>query len=208
MPGQAAIRILVVSYDPLARRAMADLIGRIPDGEVAGMVDPGAAPAFSRDRSRPDVVLWETAAESADLHRLTELRRHGLPVVVLTTTSEQARRVRAFGALAVLPRGVDSQALSAAMAAVLEGLMVSDPSLEPPPSEAPFPEEGSESLTPRELQVLTLVAEGHSNKAIAARLGIRESTVKDHVNSLLDKLGAQSRTEAVTLALRRGLIAI
>ena len=208
MPGQAAIRILVVSYDPLARRAMADLVGQIPDGEVAGMVDPGAAPAFSGDRVRPDVVLWETGAEPADLHRIADLSRLGLPVVALTTTSEQARRLRAFGALAVLPRGVDTQALNAAMTAVLEGLVVSDPSLEPPPSEAPFPEEGSESLTPRELQVLTLVAEGHSNKAIAARLGIRESTVKDHVNSLLDKLGAQSRTEAVMLALRRGLIAI
>src|SRR3990172_10463476 len=139
------MRILIVSTDPLARRALADLVGRIPDGEVAGMVDPQAAPACSGDRVRPDVVLWETGAEPADLHRIADLSRLGLPVVALTTTSEQARRLRAFGALAVLPRGVDTQALNAAMTAVLEGLVVSDPSLEPPPSEAPFPEEGSES---------------------------------------------------------------
>jgi DNA-binding NarL/FixJ family response regulator len=202
------MRILVVSHDPLARRALADLVGRITDGEVAGMVDPGVAPAFSGERTRPEVVLWETSAEPADLQRLAEVRRLGLPVVVLTTTNEQARRVRAAGALAVLPRGVDSSALGAAVAAVMEGLAVSDPGLEPPPSQVPSPEEGFEYLTPRELEVLTLVAEGHSNKAIAARLGIRQSTVKDHVNSMLDKLGAQSRTEAVTLALRRGLIAI
>src|SRR3989304_5013416 len=103
MPGQEAIRILVVSYDPLARRAMADLVGRIPDGQVAGMVDPGAAPAFSGDRSRPDVVLWETAAEPADLHRLAELRRLGLPVVVLTTTTEQGRPARPLAPRALPP---------------------------------------------------------------------------------------------------------
>ena len=201
-------RILVVSSDPLARRALADLLGQISDSEISGMVEPAAAPALSSGRSAPDVIVWETAAEPAELRHLAEIRRLGLPTVVLTTTSEQARRVRAFGAMAVLPRGVNSKALGAAVAAVLEGLAVSDPSLEPSPSEASYGEERSAGLTPRELEVLNLVAEGHSNKAIAARLGIRESTVKDHVNSLLDKLGAQSRTEAVTLALRRGLIAI
>jgi DNA-binding NarL/FixJ family response regulator len=113
-----------------------------------------------------------------------------------------------MGALAVLPRGVDGPALEAALRAVVEGLAVSDPSLEPPPLEATGTDLPGENLTERELEVLRLVAQGLTNKAAASRLGIRESTVKDHVNSLLDKLGAQSRTEAVTVALRRGLIAI
>ena len=202
------MRILVVSHDPLARRAMADLVGRLADAEVAGMVDPAAATAFERAPSPPEVVLWEATAEPGDLRRLVDLCRAGQPVIALVTNSEQARRVRAAGATAVLPRGVDAPALGAALAAILEGLTVSDPTLEPPSGEPLDLDDMGESLTPRELEVLRLIAEGLSNKAIAARLGIRESTVKDHVNSLLDKLGAQSRTEAVTLALRRGLIAI
>jgi DNA-binding NarL/FixJ family response regulator len=202
------MRILVVSPDPLARRAMADLVGRVPDAEVVGAVDPGAAPAFEGARSPPEVVLWESTAEPGDLRRLSDLCRAGQLVIALVTNSEQARRVRAAGAAAVLPRGVDAPALGAAMAAVFEGLVISDPSLEPPSGELLDVDEMEERLTPRELEVLGLIAEGLPNKAIAARLSIRESTVKDHVNSLLDKLGAHSRTEAVTLALRRGLIAI
>jgi DNA-binding NarL/FixJ family response regulator len=132
----------------------------------------------------------------------------GILVVALAATAEQARRARAWGAMAVLPRGVDTPALEAALSAVLEGLTVADPVLEPSPHEPGGLDETAEELTPRELEVLVLIAEGLSNRAIAARLGIRESTVKDHVLSMLDKLGAQSRTEAVTIALRRGLIAI
>ena len=202
------MRILIVSTDALARRAMADLIGRLADAEVVGMVDPAAATAFERAPSPPEVVLWEATAEPGDLRRLVDLCRARQLVIALVTNSEQARRVRAAGASAVLPRGVDAPALGAALAAVLEGLTVSDPTLEPPSGESLDLDDIGESLTPRELEVLGRIAEGLSNKAIAARLGIRESTVKDHVNSLLDKLGAQSRTEAVTLALRRGLIAI
>lgn len=187
---------------------MADLVGQITDGEVAGMVKPGAAASLALDRARPDVVLWEPGWETADLRDLADVSNLGLAVVALVTTREQARRARASGAMAVLPRGVDAAALGAAVSAVLEGLAVSDPSLEPSPSAMPRRDEAEENLTPRELEVLGLVAEGLSNKAVAARLGIRESTVKDHVNSILEKLGAQSRTEAVTLALRRGLIAI
>ena len=202
------MRVLIVSLDPLARRAMADLIGQVPGAEVVGSVDPAAAPAFEGARSRPDVLLWEATAEPGDLRRLNEMSRAGDVVVALVTTGDEARRVRAAGPAAVLPRGVDSAALGAALRAVLEGLTVSDPALEPPSAGALDSDELGDDLTPRELEVLRLIAEGISNKAIAVRLGIRESTVKDHVNSMLDKLGAQSRTEAVTLALRRGLIAI
>lgn len=75
---------------------------------------------------------------------------------------------------------------------------------------APFspPGEGDAALTPRELEVLALVAEGASNKTIARRLGISVHTAKFHVGSLLAKLGAASRTEAVTLATRRGLLTV
>lgn len=201
------MRILVVSHDPLTRRALADLVARVPEAEVTA-VAPAAALALEGTRSVPDVVLWEAGEVPGELRRLQDWRRLGAPVVALTATAEAARRLRAMGAAAVLPRGVDVPALAATLAAVLEGLSVSDPSLESPPDELLLADDAFDELTPRELEVLGLVAEGLSNKAIAVRLEIRESTVKDHVNSMLDKLGAQSRTEAVTTALRRGLIAI
>jgi len=202
MPGRR--RVLIVSHDPLARRAIADLIARMPATAVAGSIEP-----TSLEAAEPaDVAVWEATAEAADLRRMNDFRRSGVAVVALVSTGEQAHRARAMGAGGVLPRGVDAAALEAALQAVQEGLAVFDPALESPVAESMGAEEGAENLTPRELEVLGLIAEGLSNKGVAARLGIRESTVKDHVNSLLDKLGAQSRTEAVTAALRRGLIAI
>ena len=206
MPGRR--RVLIVSHDPLARRAIADLIARMPATAVAGSIEP-----TSLEAAEPaDVAVWEATAEAADLRRMNDFRRSGVAVVALVSTGEQAHRARAMGAGGVLPRGVDAAALEAALQAVQEGLAVFDPALESPVAESmgaeEGAEEGAENLTPRELEVLGLIAEGLSNKGVAARLGIRESTVKDHVNSLLDKLGAQSRTEAVTAALRRGLIAI
>jgi DNA-binding NarL/FixJ family response regulator len=202
------VRLVVVSHDPLARRAVADLVRTIPGVEIAGEMEPESALAFAGGRSGLDAVVWEAAWDGADLRRLSELSRIGPIVVALAATADQARRARAMGAMAVLPRSVDPPALEAALRAALEGLSVSDRSFEHPTLEETEPEPLSDTLTDRERDVLRLVAEGLTNKAIAARLGIRESTVKDHVNSMLSKLGAQSRTEAVTIALRRGLIAI
>jgi DNA-binding NarL/FixJ family response regulator len=92
--------------------------------------------------------------------------------------------------------------------AAAQGLVVLDPSLSNPALLARDPSSPSlvEELTPRELQVLELLAEGLPNKVIARRLGISDHTVKFHVNAVLGKLGAQSRTEAVVRATRLGLI--
>jgi len=102
------------------------------------------------------------------------------------------------GAAGVLPLSASPQELAAAIEAVAAGLLVTHPATR----SAPVLEE----LTPREIEVLRLLADGDGNKTIAYRLGISEHTVKFHVSSILAKLGAGSRTEAVTLGLRRGLI--
>ena len=124
----------------------------------------------------------------------------------------------AQGALAYLAPDIDGPTLIAAIRAVLAGLTVIDPViagswLRPSPgpdlAEARVALVGAtDILTDREHQVLELVAAGLPNKAIARELGISEHTVKFHVGSLLGKLGAGSRTEAVTLATRRGLLTI
>jgi two-component system, NarL family, nitrate/nitrite response regulator NarL len=114
------------------------------------------------------------------------------------------------GPAGYLPPDADGPTLAAAARALAMGLSVVDPSLfgvADLPVAGPLPAEG-EALTPREREVLELVAVGLPNKAIARELGISEHTAKFHVGSLLGKLGASSRTEAVTIATRRGLLTI
>jgi DNA-binding NarL/FixJ family response regulator len=105
---------------------------------------------------------------------------------------------------AIISRDASDEALAAAVLAVAAGLVVADPDLErrePEPGGSP-----GDDLTPREMQVLRLLAEGKPNKGIAFDLGVSEHTAKFHVGSILSKLDAGSRTEAVTIAIRRGLL--
>ena len=110
--------------------------------------------------------------------------------------------------VAYLPSDVDAAALAAAVRAAAAGLIVLDPTVAGATGVHAHARtsESAETLTAREREVLLLVAEGLPNKAIARELGISEHTAKFHVGSLLGKLGAASRTEAVTLATRRGIL--
>ena len=112
--------------------------------------------------------------------------------------------------VAYLPSDVDARTLVSAVRAAAAGLIVLDPDMVGATGiHAHSRADGEgEALTTRESQVLQLVAEGLPNKAIARELGISEHTVKFHVGSLLGKLGAASRTEAVTLATRRGILPV
>jgi DNA-binding NarL/FixJ family response regulator len=108
----------------------------------------------------------------------------------------------------VVPRSADGARLAAALAAVREGLVVVDEALATAvlrPRQA-RPAALVEALTPRESEVLQLLAQGLANKAIAARLGISDHTAKFHVNAILGKLGVQTRTEAIVHAARLGLV--
>jgi len=117
----------------------------------------------------------------------------------------------------VLPRNSSAAEISAAIEAVAAGLFVFHPSdVDAVPAARPREPESAgapgaglvEALTPREVEVLRLLAEGLGNKEIAARLNISEHTAKVHVASIMGKLGATSRTEAVTLGIRHGLVMI
>jgi DNA-binding NarL/FixJ family response regulator len=111
------------------------------------------------------------------------------------------------GARAVVARGAPADAVAAALTAAARGLSVLDPAVAAgfirPPEDAP-----AEGLTAREREVLGLLAEGLSNKGVAARLGISEHTAKFHVNAILSKLGAESRAAAIVRAARLGLVAL
>jgi DNA-binding NarL/FixJ family response regulator len=204
------IRVLIIADDRLARAGLAALLAEQAGFLVVGQIGGQAAAASALDLYRPDVLLWDMGWDPASsLERLADLSAAGAAVAALLPDGSQAAQVWHGGARALLPRSVDTDTLAAALAALAQGLAVLSPlvgqALSAPPVQPTAP---AETLTPREEEVLRLLAEGLPNKTIARRLGISEHTVKFHINSLLGKLGVQSRTEAVVRAMRLGLISV
>ena len=198
--------MLVVSEDPLARSGLASLLAGQAGIVVDAQVSPEELPAQAR-ASEPEVAVWDAGAGSSGLDRLGETATRDLRVLAVLADEGQAADALGAGARGVVLRDVGAPRLAAAVRAVAEGLMVLDAAaadsvLRPRPA-APAT---VEHLTPREQEVLQLLAQGLSNKLIAARLGISDHTVKFHVNAILGKLGAQSRTEALAQAARLGLV--
>jgi two-component system, NarL family, response regulator YdfI len=163
---------------------------------------------------QPDVVLAEL--ESRDDETASEVlgaAANGTPVVLLVpgSAADWADTLRQ-GVRAILPSNATGPQIAAATEAAAAGLIV----LHPREVEVLFQTHGinesretlAEALTPREIEVLRLLAEGLGNKEIASRLGVSEHTVKFHVASIMGKLGAASRTEAVMLGIRHGIVLI
>jgi two-component system, NarL family, nitrate/nitrite response regulator NarL len=154
-----------------------------------------------------DVEVVESAAH-ADVILREDLPQEfdGLPAVVLSDGPLTARQFR-WGVRAILPRDAPVEQIVAALHAASAGLVAIplDTSAVLIPTTSAFE---VENLTPREMETLEMLAEGLSNKQIAARLHISEHTAKFHVNSILGKLGAGTRTEAVMRGLRSGLLKV
>jgi DNA-binding NarL/FixJ family response regulator len=207
-----AVKVLIVAGDPLARTALATVIGDIAECQVIGLANPSTIEGIVNDGEEEadfDLLVWDWGWEPGMMSPV-DLLALEVPVLVLLADGEQVEEAWAAGARAMLKRDASGEALCAAATAALRGLVVIDPELAtsflpaPLASEAPTVEE----LTPRELEVLHLLAEGLTNKGIGERLGISKHTVKFHVNAILGKLNAQSRTEAVVRATRAGLLAL
>ncbi len=199
------VRLLIVADDPLVRAGLSTLLDGRPGLLVAGQTGGDAEPA-QIDVYRPDVLLWDLGWDpSRSLDRLADPHIQ-LPIVALLSDASQARDAWAARACSLLPRQAKAEELLAALQAAAQGLVVLAPelagALRPARSSSPLPAQ----LTQRELEVLQLLTEGLSNKAIAGRLGISEHTVKFHVNAIMGKLDAESRTDAVVRATRLGLV--
>lgn len=198
------LRVLIVADDPLARRGLALLLDDVPGCTVVAASSSQDPPAGGAD-----VIVWDLGWDPPDglaLEGVTGFST-AVPLVMLLPEGFDPAAVQAAGVMGYLRRDLDAERLAAALVAAAQGLVVLDPEYALallPESAAPL--EFSEALTPREHEVLQLLAEGLSNRAIGHRLGISEHTVKFHVNAILGKLGAQSRTEAVVQATRLGLI--
>jgi len=201
------LRVLLVGDDPLARGGLAYLLSGEPGLAVVAQADAlGAAAAVERDD--PEVAVWDLGADPLGwLERLGDLGESGPPALALLLDEEAAAAALAAGARGLLFRDVEGSRLAAALRALGTDLLVFDDALPPPLLRPrPAPQTQPEPLTPRELEVLQLLAQGLSNRRIAERLGISEHTAKFHVNSIVGKLGAQTRTDAAVRAARLGLV--
>jgi len=203
------LRVLVVADDPLVRGGLAALLteqhGFMVTGQMATNADlPGGLSVYA-----PDVIVWDLGWDpTTSLERLADLRDLGVPVVALIADEIHGSNAWVAGARGILLRNVEGNHLGAALVAAARGLVVLDPALSAAMllSRDRLPHPPGEDLTTREREVLQYLAEGLPNKAIAGRMNISEHTVKFHVNAILSKLGAQSRTEAVVRATRLGLL--
>jgi DNA-binding NarL/FixJ family response regulator len=191
---------------------LAALLEQQPGIAVAGQITGEDGPEGDRlaqalEIYSPEVLVWDVAWEpSAAIDNLGLLPEGAPPVLAMASSEAQAFQARTAGAIGVLSRGAGADVLSAALTAVAQGLLVSDPTISGGPGSPGIAAPSPVDLTPRELEVLLLLAEGLPNKGVASRLSVSEHTVKFHVNSIMGKLNAQSRTEAVTRATRLGLL--
>lgn len=204
----ADLRVLVVAQDSLARAGLATLLREQRGCDVVGQIAADGGVSVGIEVYLPDAVVWDLGWDLASgLEQLSDLAESGPPVLGLVADAADAGQAWSAGARGILRRDSDAASLFAALQAVASGLGVFDPNFSGPgpPVENPILGQAP-GLTPREQETLLLLADGLPNKTIASRLSISEHTVKFHVNSILSKLGAQSRTEAVARATRQGLI--
>ena len=193
-----SIKVALLTDDPLLRAGLSSLLAQVGSIHVV-------------DREAAEVALWDAGVDTEKtLPRLSELRALPMPAVAVVRDPAHVAPALAAGARGVVLRDQVGPGIHAALAAVRSGLTVMDAalaeSLVPATPVRTSNGKGKGELTERERQVVQLLSEGLSNKLIADRLGISDHTAKFHVNGVMMKLGASTRTEAVVEAMRRGLI--
>jgi NarL family two-component system response regulator YdfI len=205
------IRVLVVADTEMAAARLEVLLRADPNRRVL-VGSPRALGRLIEEHEPAAVVLASPADRVLAILRAVPDTMAVPPVVALVDEPRAAwtSAARRAGVRAVLDRRAEADELSAALAATLAGLVTLHPDVFRAPERAAAlaAADTERALTVRELEILAMLAEGLSNRTIARRLHISTYTVKFHVASILGKLGAASRTEAVTVAVRRGLISL
>jgi DNA-binding NarL/FixJ family response regulator len=205
----ADLRFVIVAEDPLARAGLAARLGHERGLALIDQLPGGDDVARAARESSAALAVWDLgAAPEPRFDRLGQAALAGLATLALVHHDEDAAEALAAGARGALSRLADGPRMAAALFAIHAGLIVLDEPVATtvvrPPS--PRPAALVEPLTPRESEVLQLLAQGLPNKAIAEKLHISDHTAKFHVNAILGKLGAQTRTEALVHAARLGLV--
>jgi DNA-binding NarL/FixJ family response regulator len=210
--GSGAIRVLVSAASAVRRSGLEALVRSAPGLKLVGSAAGLGTLRSSVSGLQPDIVLVDLSAPDPELLSATSLLEAHAAVVALIDEPEASWVARALRARvrAILPRDSSEEEIHSAVYAAHRGFVLLDPNVTGElVSRVPSDNMSAETLdelTPREIEVLGMLAEGLGNKQIAGRLAISEHTVKFHISSILDKLGASSRTEAVTLGIRMGLI--
>lgn len=210
----AKIRLVIADDHAMVREGLRTMLAHHPSIEVVAEAATGAAAVSAVEKHRPDVILLDIRLpdmSGLDVCRKLHERFPAVHTVMLTVYEDEHYVFEALraGARGYLLKKVTDDELTRVLTSVCAGEVIVDPSLAGQMalrSAQGLPVGGTARLTEREREVLAAMAEGMSNASIAAHLHISEETVKTHVKSLLRKLGALDRTQAVSLALRSGLL--
>jgi two-component system NarL family response regulator len=207
MKAMGSIRVLVVDDHHVVRQGIVALLGMVDDIEVVGQASSGEEAEQLFTQLLPDITLMDLQMPGAGgVEAVAAIRRQhpAARVMVLTTFDgdEDIYRSLQAGARGYLLKGMTCDQLVTAIRTVHSGGSIIPPSI----AEKLAERMSSQPLTSRELNVLERIAAGRANKQIADDLFISEATVKTHINSLLSKLGVNDRTQAVTVAIQRGLV--
>lgn len=208
------IRLLLADDHPVVRSGLAGMLDDEPDFEVVGEASDGDEAVRLAAAYRPDVVLMDLRMPGVDGVEATtrivagEAGEPAPRVLILTTYESDDQILQAIeaGAAGYLLKAAPREEILAGIRSVAAGQSALSPQIAVRLVERMRRPDPGPVLTPRELDVLGLVAQGRSNKQIATDLGIGESTVKTHLLKAFDKLGVADRTRAVTLAMERGLL--
>jgi len=207
--------VLLAAASEVRRAGLEALVKQAPLLKLVASLQGTLAVAQYATQLHPDVILLDLENENRESTVLPALPRipNSFPVVALIDepSADWAAHALRSGVRAILPRDSSMDEILAAIQAAHAGLVLLDSAVTQTlaarvPTLASQPTPTLDELTPREVEVLRMLAEGLGNREMASRLGISDHTVKFHISSILDKLGASTRTEAVTMGIRMGII--
>jgi DNA-binding NarL/FixJ family response regulator len=211
----AKVRVLIADDHPVVREGLVTMLSRENDIEVVGEAQNGKVAIDKARELRPDIVLMDLRMPEVDgIEAMRRIKADNPQVkfIVLTTYDNDEYIFKGIeaGARAYLLKDAPRSELFKAIRAVYKGESLIEPAIAGKVldrfAELSRQTQSPEALSERELEVLTLIARGTSNKLIATSLNIGESTVKTHIQSIFHKLNVSGRTEAVTEAIKKGIV--
>lgn len=209
-------RVLIVDDHLVVREGLKLLIETNDNYTIIGEAENGKKAVYLTDELKPDIILMDLyMPEMSGLEAIKQIKeKHNLPIIILTTYNEDHLMIEGIelGAKGYLLKDTSSETLFHTMDAALRGEVLLQPDIIKRFQEIQLERMKKPSsdtqLTEKEIVVLKAIAKGLKSKAIAFDLGISERTVKSRLTSIYNKLGADSRTEAVTIAMQRGILTL
>lgn len=205
-----AITLVFIDDHPLFRKGLSHLLAEIPDINVVGQFSgPDELQAWLVGGGKADIALLDRNLGEIDgLTLVQQLKRHGIKVIMLTMAEEdhEIRDAIKQGVDGYVLKTSDAEQIMRAVQAVYQGDSLFPSHIMQKLASGDSLHGAFDKLSRRELEIVTFVARGLSNRAIGQSLGLSENTVRNHLRSILDKLGLTNRVQVATLALEQGLV--